>query len=82
MWTMSATFTSVTYVPRRGRISTRILEREALDRLAQRRAPDLELAHERVLDQCGSGRKAQGDDLVAESEVGPIGDRRAVARAG
>ena len=56
--------------------------RSDLDQTLEQRAPDLELAHERVLDQCGSGRKAQGDDLVAESEVGPIGDRGAVARAG
>ena len=58
------------------------LERQALDRLAQRRAPDLELAHELVLDQRRSRRQAQGDDPVAELEVGAIGDQPASARAG
>ena len=43
-----------------------VLERQALYRLAQRRAPDAELGHQRVLPQDRSRRQAQGDDAVAE----------------
>src|SRR5215213_477851 len=51
-----------------------VLERQALDRLAQRRAPDSHLAHELVLAQPGAGRKAQVDDAVAQAEVRTIGE--------
>jgi len=52
-----------------------VLEREALDRLAQRRSTDLELLHQPVLDQRGAGRQAQRHDPVAQLGVRPIGDQ-------
>jgi hypothetical protein len=58
------------------------LEREALDGLAQRRAPEAEVAHQRVLAQGGAGGQAQGDDLVAQAGVGAVGDQAVGGRVG
>ena len=54
-----------------------VLEREALDRLADRRAPDLELAAERVLVDRRAGGDPQGDDPVAELGISAIGEQLA-----
>ena len=51
-----------------------MLEREPLDGLAQRRAPDAELAHELVLAQRGARRQPQVDDPIAQTEVRAIGE--------
>ena len=56
------------------------LEREPLDRLAERRPAEAEVAHELLLAQRGPRREAQRDDEVAHRDVGPIGDQAAVAR--
>ena len=42
-----------------------VLECQALHRLTQRRAPDAEVGHQRVLAQDRPRRQAQGDDAVA-----------------
>ena len=81
---MSATSTAVheRAAPRLHR--DEVLQREALDRLAQRRAPDLELAHQRVLAQHRPRRQPQRDDPVAQLVVGALGEQPASAasRAG
>ena len=53
-------------------------EREALDRLAQRRAAEPQLVHQPVLAQRGAGRQAQRDDAVPQGNVRAVGDQRAV----
>ena len=52
-----------------------VLQRQPLDRLAQRGAPDPELGHQLILDEGRARRQFQGHDLVANLEVGPIGDQ-------
>jgi hypothetical protein len=54
-----------------------VLEREPLDRLAQRGAADLELAHQLVLAQHGARRQAQRDDPVAQLVVRALGEQAA-----
>ena len=51
-----------------------VLEGEPLDRLAQRRAADAELAHQLVLAQDRPRRQLQRHDPVAQLVVGPLGD--------
>src|SRR3712207_8715361 len=53
-----------------------VLERQPLDRLAQRCATDPDLAHQLVLDERGAGMKAQGHDPVAKLEVRALRDQR------
>ena len=55
------------------------LERQALDRLAHRRAAHLELAPERVLVDRRARRDGQRDDAVAQLGVGAIGEQLAGA---
>jgi hypothetical protein len=52
-----------------------VLERQALDGLAQRCAPDAEVGHQRVLAQDRPRRQAQRDDAVAKLAIGPLRDQ-------
>ena len=64
-------------VPRRGIDRDEVLERQALDRLADRSAAHLELAPERVLVDRRARRDGQRDDAVAQLGVGAIGQQLA-----
>ena len=75
MFTMSSAFTG-----RHERAAPRldiheVLEREALDRLAQRGPADAHLAHQRVLAQDRPGRQVERHDPIAQFEVRALGDQ-------
>jgi hypothetical protein len=57
-----------------------VLEREALDRLAQRRPPDREVAPDRLLVDRRARRDRERDDLVAQLHVGAVGEQTARSR--
>ena len=59
-------------VPRRGIDRHQVLEREPLDRLANRRATDPQLAAEHVLVDRRAGGDPQGHEAVAQLGVGAV----------
>ncbi len=62
-------------VPRRGNDVDEVLEREPLDRLADWRAPHLQLVPEPVLVDRRAGRDLQRHDPVAQLDVRAIGQQ-------